>query len=74
MIKIEDIDPTLLNEELDIHTCIVNNTFEWKFALKDHVQSEKEILLKLKLVKNLTSGDDDENPSKVTWRFKLSPG
>lgn len=81
VIKLEDIDPSLANEQLDIQTCIVDNTFDWTFTLKDHILEDKEILIKLKLVKNLTSGeeavdnnDSGKSASKVTWRFKLSPG
>lgn len=39
--------------------------------MKENVLVDKEILVKLKLVDNLTTG---EGNTKVTWRFKLSPG
>ena len=47
--------------DVDIQTCIVGNAFDWTFKLKDNESSVsslgKEILCKLKLVKNLTTGE-----------------
>ena len=60
-----------MNSEVDIQTCIVANAFDWTFALKESVHMDKEILIKIKLIDNLTTGEENK---KVTWRFKLSPG
>ena len=56
MVKLQDIDPSLTSDVLDIQTTILDNTFDWSFALKEGTQTSKEVLVKLKLVKNLTSG------------------
>ena len=79
-IRLEDLDPSLTNEELDIQTMIVGSVFEWQFRLKNKPGTKlkpKEVLCKLKLAKNLTSGSSlpsgQTKQEKVTWRFVLTP-
>ena len=74
-VKLEDIDETLVNKEVDIQTCIVGNVFDWTFKLKDGVKSgSRHVLCKLKLLKNLTSGEANNDSNKVVWHFNLAQG
>ena len=74
-VKLEDIDETLVNKEVDIQTCIVGNVFDWTFKLKDGVKSgSRHVLCKLKLLKNLTSGEANNDSNKVVWHFSLAQG
>ena len=78
MIRLEELDASLANDEVDVHTCIVGAVCEWTFRLKEGMMinpGPKEVLCKLKLNKNLTSGENsDGSGGKVTWRFMIAPG
>mmetsp|Transcript_31911 Transcript_31911/g.37553 ORF Transcript_31911/g.37553 Transcript_31911/m.37553 type:complete len:111 (-) Transcript_31911:126-458(-) len=87
-VKLENIDPGLGNDEIDVRTCISGAVYEWTFRLKEGSAAasrggSKEVLCKLKLEKNLTTGEKvtdeavaaaEAPSSKVSWRFKLAPG
>ncbi len=67
-VKLEDISQDLAQSELKVQTCIAGPTFEWIFSLNDKDSSEgkhKEVLCKLKLDKNLTSGQDQQSTMKL---------
>ena len=73
VVKLEELNSELTNDEIDVSTCIVGAVYDWTFRLKDGKSTgQKEVLCKLKLEKNLTSGV--EGSEKVTWRFKIAPG
>ena len=66
-VKLQDIDAGFDSDEIEVQTSIVNQVYEWTFRLKaaknngrrfkDAQQASKDVLCKLKLLKNLTSGE-----------------
>lgn len=73
VVKLEELDESLANNEIEVQTCIVGAVYDWTFRLKEgRSGGAKEVLCKLKLVKNLTNGV--VGVEKVDWRFKIAPG
>ena len=55
---------------------MIGDRFQWVFSLKEGQAEPLDLLVKVKLIKNLKDpfpSDKQPNPERVTWRFTLNP-
>ena len=52
---------------------MAGDKFHWSFSLKADQDEPLDILVKVKLLKNLKDPSGQSSGERVTWRFTLSP-